>query len=71
MQACRRQVKPGMQMNRPKWTRFLAVGIAISIFAPATTPGLLEETSLRGKIVTIIKMEGIKRGTSPTAVENF
>jgi hypothetical protein len=60
-----------MQMNRPQWTRFLAVGIAITIFAPATTPGLLEEMSLCGKIVKMIKMEGIERDTSPTAVENF
>jgi len=60
-----------MQMNRPKWTRFLAVGIAITIFAPALSPGLLEEGSLRCIIVKTVKMEGIERGTSPTTVENF
>jgi hypothetical protein len=60
-----------MQMNRPKWTRFLAVGMAIIIFGPATTLWLLEEKSLPCKIVKMVRMEGIERGTSPTAVESF
>jgi hypothetical protein len=60
-----------MQMNRLKWTRFPALGIAIIIFAPAATPGPLEETSLRCKIVKMVRMEGSERETSPTAVEDF
>jgi hypothetical protein len=58
-------------MNRPKWKVFLVVGIAIIISAPAATLRLIEEGSLRCKIVKAVKMEGIERGTSPTTVTNF
>jgi hypothetical protein len=64
-------VTQGMQMNRPKWTHFPAVAIGIIVFDPATTLWLLEETSLRRKIAKTVKMEGIERGTSPTAVANI
>jgi hypothetical protein len=60
-----------MELNRSKWRLFLVVGIALIIFDPATTLWLLEETSLRRKIAKTVKMEGIERGTSPTAVANI
>jgi hypothetical protein len=43
-------VRPVMEMNRSKWTLFLAVGIAIIIFDPAAALRLLEERGLRYKI---------------------
>ena len=60
-----------MQMRRPKWQLFPVVGTATSIFAPAATLRLIEETSLRCETVKTVEREGIEQGTSPTAVENF
>jgi hypothetical protein len=54
-----------------KWKLLLVVRIASIIVAPAATLRLLEETSLRGKIVKMVKMGDIERGTLPTAVNNF
>jgi hypothetical protein len=64
-------VRPGMELNRSKWRLVLVVGIALIIFDPATTLWLLEETSLRRRIAKTVKVEGIERGTSPTAVANI